>query len=138
MLSLIIDQVDIVGTYFKSLLTNNDLFIFMKLLPGIKTFKFIKGDLVTRLLQNIYGLRQSGRPQNERVVTFFTSLGLKILNADPSILISQQGEDIVIINVYIDNFLLTSKHRILLDQIKSELKWDYNIKDLGEIKMIIG
>lgn len=72
------------------------------------------------------------------MVAFFTSLGFRVLNIDPSIFISQQREDITIVSVYVDNYLLISKHRKSLDWVKGELKREYNVKDLGEIKTIIG
>lgn len=56
-LSLIVDQVDIIETYFKSLLIDNKVPIFMKLLLIIESFKFIKLELVACLVQSIYGLK---------------------------------------------------------------------------------
>ena len=44
----------------------------------------------------------------------------------------------IMVSVYINNFLLASKYRKPFDQIKSKLKKKYNVKDLEEIKMIIG
>lgn len=52
-----IKQVDIVKAYFKSFLTNKDLFIFIKQPLWIETFRFIKVKLVSQLLRNIYKLR---------------------------------------------------------------------------------
>lgn len=49
-LDLIIDQIDIVGAYLESLLTNNDLSIFMKLVLEIELFRSIREGLVACLL----------------------------------------------------------------------------------------
>lgn len=89
-LSLILNQVNIIMAYFKSLLIDNDLLIFMKLLSRIELFKFIKAGLMVCLPQNIYGLRQSGKLWNQKVITFFTNLGFGAINADLSILIWQK------------------------------------------------
>ena len=86
------------------------------------------------VLRSIYGLRQSGRLWNQKVVAFFTSLGFRARNADPSILIKQQEEDITMVSVYVDDFLLASKHRKSLDWIKEELRREYNVKDLGGVR----
>lgn len=105
----------------------------------MKSFRSIRARLVARILQSIYGLRQSVRLWNQKIVTFFTSLGFKALNTDPSILIWQDEEEgMIMVSVYVDNFLLASKHRKPLDRIKRKLKKEYNVKDLGEMKMIIG
>lgn len=58
---MIVEQVDIVRAYLKSLLTNNDLHIFMKLVLRIEVFRSIRAVLVARLMKIIYELRQSGR-----------------------------------------------------------------------------
>lgn len=42
------------------------------------------------------------------------------------------------ISMYVDDFLLASKLRTSLDWIKENLKNEYNVKDLGEVKTIIG
>lgn len=94
------------------------------------------------MLRSIYGLKQSGRLWNQKVIAFFTSLGFIALNADPSILIHQEeggeNENITMVSVYVDDFLLAAKQQKDLDWIKAKLKEEYNVKDLGEVKYIIG
>lgn len=93
MLGLLVDQIDIVGAYLESLLGDNDLPIFMKLPPSFQSFRFIREGLVFRLPCSIYGLRQSGRLWNQKVVAFLKSIGFKPLNADASILIHRGKEE---------------------------------------------
>ena len=50
LLGLSVYQVDIVDAYLKSLLMDNDLSIFIKLLPGMKSLRAIRKELVPRLL----------------------------------------------------------------------------------------
>lgn len=139
MLGLIVDQVDIVVAYLKTLLTDTNLPIFMKLPPGMESFRSIRPGLVARLLQSIYGLKQSGRLCNQKVVAFFTSLGFRAINADPSILIRHEDKDrVTMVSVYVDNFMLAAKHQKSLDWVKERLKKEYNIKDQGKAKTIIG
>lgn len=42
------------------------------------------------------------------------------------------------VNVYVDKFLLAAKYQTSLDWINERLKKEYNVKDLGEAKTIIG
>lgn len=137
---LIIKQIDIVGAYLESLLSDNDLSIFMKLPPGFESFRSVQAGLVCRLLRSIYGLRQSGRLWNQKVVSFLKNLGFYALNADASILIhhGEKEDDITMISVYVDDFLLASKYRHSMDWMKSKLKNEYNVKEMGEVKTIIG
>lgn len=140
LLGLIIEQINIVGAYLESLLSDNNLPIFMKLLPGIEAFRSIRSGLVCRLLRSIYGLRQLGQLLNQKVISFLKGLGFEVFNADVSILIHHRyvKDDITMISVYVDDFLLALKHRASLNRFKQSLKNEYNVKDLGEVKTIIG
>lgn len=71
---------------------------------------------------------------------FLKSLGFYMLNANVSILIYyRKKEDVItMVNVYLDNFLLVSKYKLSMDWIKNKLKNDYNVKEMQEVKTIIG
>ena len=138
MLNLFIHQVDIVGAYLKSPLGDNELPIFMKLLPGIHDLRQIREGLLCRLLRSLYGLKQSGRLWNQNVIAFYKRIGFRQLNEDPSILICCSEGEISIVSVYVDNFLLASSTMKTLNALKQSLAREYDTKDLGEVKTIIG
>ena len=138
-LNLIIHQVDIVGAYLESNLSNNKFPIFMKLPPGMHQLRQVRERLFCRLLRSLYDLKQSGRLWNQNVITFFTSIGFRQLKRNPSILIRQSATgEISIVSVYIDDFLLASNTIKNLDELKAALSNAYDVKDLGEVKTIIG
>ena len=138
-LNLIIHQVDIVGAYLESDLSDNELSIFMKLPPGMHQLRQVREGLFYRLLRSLYDLKQSGRLWNQNVITFFTSIGFRQLNGDPSILIRQFATgEISIVSVYVDDFLLASNTIKNLDELKVALSNAYDVKDLGKVKTIIG
>ena len=60
LLGFLIEQMDIVGAYLESLMGDNKLPIFMKLLPGMKDFRSVRAGFLFRLLRSIYDLKQSG------------------------------------------------------------------------------
>ena len=100
---------DIVETYLESLIGNNELPIFIKLLPKMKDFWSVKADFLFRYLRSIYGLKQSGWLWNQKVIAFFRTLGFTPLNTNPSILIiGKAGGEILMISIYVDDFLLAS------------------------------
>lgn len=85
-----------------------------------------------------YGNQKGCR--TKRLCFFQGVLSSTELNVDLNILIyhgKKQG-NITIISVYVDNFLLVSKYRVLIDQIKQKLKIEYNVKNFGDMKIIIG
>lgn len=43
----------------------------------------------------------------------------------------------MIVNIYIDNFLLAANSMQALDNLKKNLSKEYNIKNLGKVKIII-
>lgn len=138
MLNLFIHQVDIVGAYLESLLSNNELSIFMKLPPGMHDLRQIRKRLLCRLLRSLYGLKQSGRLWNQNVIAFYKRIGFKQLNGDPRILIRCLKGEISIVSVYVDDFLLASNTISTLNALKQSLAGEYDTKDLGEVKTIIG
>lgn len=56
-LNLFIHQVDIVDAYLERHLSNNDLPIFMSLLPSIRQLKQIRKRLLCKLVMSLYGLK---------------------------------------------------------------------------------
>ena len=138
LLGFLVEQMDIVRAYLKSLIGDDKLLIFIKVSSGMRDLRSVKVGLVCRLLRSIYGLKQSGRLWNQKVIRFLQTLGFKPLNADPSILISKRDGAILMITVYVDNFVLASNNLEVLQWIKSGISNEYNVKDLGEVRTIIG
>lgn len=72
------------------------------------------------------------------MIAFYKSIGFTQLNGDPSILIRRSEEETSIVSVYVDDFLLASNTMTILDALKASLAKEYDTKDLGEMKTIIG
>lgn len=139
-LNLFIHQVDIVGAYLESLLNDNEFPIFIKLPPGMHELRQIQEGLLCRLMRSLYGLKQSGRLWNQNVIAFYKSIGFIQLNGDPSILTrkSADGTEFSIVSVYVVDFLLASNTMGTLESLKQLLAKEYNMKDMGKVKTIIG
>lgn len=73
-------------------------------------------------------------------MSFFKGLGFCSFNVDANILIyyGRKKGDIIMINLYVDNFLLVTKNNSLMEWINQCVKDEYNVKDLGKVKIIIG
>lgn len=89
------------------------------------------------MLRSLYGLKQLKRLWNKNVISFYKSIGFKQLNGNLSILIRQTKEEISVVSMYIDNFLLVSNTIDTLQMLKDMLGKEYKIKDLGKVKTII-
>lgn len=73
-------------------------------------------------------------------MSFFKGLSFCSFNADANILIyyGKKEGDIIMISLYVDNFLLVTKNNSLIEWINQCVKDEYNVKDLGKVKIIIG
>lgn len=56
----------------------------------------------------------------------------------PCILIFKRGGELIVVGVYVDDLLLGSKSGDALEWLKDQLIKEFNMKDLGEAKTIIG
>ena len=110
----------------------------MKLPPGMYELRQIREGLLCRLLSSLYSLKQLGRLWNQNVIAFYKTIGFKQLNADASILIWQIKNEVSIVSVYVNDFLLASNIMTTLEALKGLLRKEYKMKDLREIKTIIG
>ena len=60
------------------------------------------------------------------------------INIDPCILIYRQGNMLILVEVYLDDLVFAFQSQSKLKWLKSQLMNEFNIKDLGKAKMIIG
>lgn len=91
---------------------------------------------VLRVLKGLYGLKQSGRGWNKKITNYLTSIGFKALSGDNCVFINHTTH--VIISLYVDDFLIFSKSMTAIKKLKSLLIKEYNMKDLGPAKFILG
>jgi len=75
-------------------------------------------DKVCKLNKALYGLRQAGRQWNAKLHEAIINLGLKATNADPCVYIDQQGNELTILLVYVDDILLASRIEGELSRLK--------------------
>lgn len=114
------------------------MLIFMKLLPQMRNLWYIRASLVFWLFKSIYGLKQSKQLKNQKVINFFKILKFTLLNTNLNIFIlGKFKEKIIIISIYIDDFLLVSNSLKALTWSKNTFSNKYNIKDFKKVKIII-
>jgi len=95
-------------------------------------------DKVCKLNKALYGLWQTGRQWNAKLHEAIINLGLKAANADPCVYIDQQGNELTILLVYVDDILLASTNRGRVKQIKEKLVRRFALRDLGQAKFCLG
>lgn len=94
---------------------------------------------VCKLNRAVYGLKQSSRAWNHRVDKVLLKLGYKKSVYEPC-LYTKRGENnlMTIIALYVDDFLIYSNDAKGAELLKNQLKSEFQIKDLGEVKQFLG
>ena len=105
MLEMILIQIDIVGSYLESALSQNKQLIYMR----IPQEYIVREGLVCKILKSLYGLKQAGRLWNKMITKFFQEIGFTPTNADSYILTIKREEELIIVGMYVNNFAFKSR-----------------------------
>jgi len=82
------------------------------------------------MLKRVYRLKQAQRLAG--IVTLHR-LNFTRCNCDPCLYVRKEKSDFVIIAFYVDDRVLTSSSSDLLSKVKTYLKENYKMNDLGEL-----
>ncbi|MEM1283231.1 MAG: reverse transcriptase domain-containing protein, partial [Chlamydiota bacterium] len=97
---------------------------------------FAAGNKVWKLKKSLYGLKQAPRCWNHRLHDFLITLGFTRNCAQPCMY--HHHKDQVHLGVYVDDMILIAKTTESLSIYKDLIKNEFEIKDLGYPKTILG
>ena len=125
------EQVDVNNAFTESDLREK---IYMQAPNGLH----IKFNKVLLLLKSLYDLKQSAREWNQKCDKALTKLGFKRTAADPCVYYREA--DGAIVGVYINNLLILAPRgkQSVIDNVKTELRFIFKIKELDKVKRILG
>ena len=86
---------------------------------------------VLRLLKALYGLKQSSRMWNLYIDKALEEFGLRRLTADFSVYACFDGENQVLLGIFVDDMFLIGKLLARIGSVKSFLHSRFRMKDLG-------
>lgn len=95
-------------------------------------------DVVCLLKGSLYGLKQAGLQWNTEVNNVLTRLGLKRSNSDSCIYFAGNSDRLLLVSVYVDDFLITSQDLKWIKYIKDQLSTYFDVKDLGKARYCLG
>ena len=95
-------------------------------------------ELVCKLNKSIYGLKQSSRCWFNTIDEFLENSGYTKSSSDPCIYIKREGEDIMLIALYVDDLIPASNSKSMLLREKAALRQRFEMKDLGEVHYCLG
>jgi len=91
-----------------------------------------------RLRRALYGLKQAPRAWFSELRAALQQLGFQQSAADPALFSSMQGENSVIVLVYVDDLLLAASSMQALGAAKQSILQRFEGRDLGEAKCFLG
>ena len=97
-----------------------------------------KENLVCKLKKSLYGLKQSPRQWYKRFDTFMLSQGFKRSNYDSCVYLKITTHSAIYLLLYVDDMLIASKDKAEIENLKRQLSREFEMKDLGDAKKILG
>ena len=129
-LKLKLQQMDVKGAYLNGILQE---VLYMNQPEG-----FDDGtDRICRLIKTLYGLKQAGREWNKQLDKKLREHGYTRLRSDPCVYVRWEGDEVGIITVWVDDLLLFASSDEMMEHMKSAIKLEWEVTDLGEPKKIV-
>jgi len=98
-----------------------------------------KKNMVCKLKKLLYGLKQSPRQWYKRFDSFIRGKRYTHNHYDLCVYYNRlpRGEYIYQL-LYVNDMLIASKSRSIIDKLKKDLSSEFEMKDLGETKKVLG
>jgi hypothetical protein len=124
---------DVVTAY---LYDNLDTDIYMRIPAGLVEFhNFQRQSECLKLERALYGLKQASRMWYERLKYILIDQGFKNYEVCPCIFIKRTDKELVIVAVYVDDLNIVGTANAI-SEIVSQLKGEFEMKDLGETSFL--
>ena len=101
---MMIHQMDVITAFLNGSLEEE---IYMEQPPGY--ISEVKKDLICKLKRLIYGLKQPSRHWNSVFKEHVKSIDFKQCAADPCIFVREEGADLSIVAVYVNDLIIIRK-----------------------------
>lgn len=132
--NLIVHQMDVITAFLNGQLDED---IYMEKPESFDDIFGTSNDKVLHLKKSLYGLKQSGRQWYRKLDEALQKLGLKPIQSDPCIYFKKEKKETTIIGIYVDDLIIAS-NASSMDNLKSMLKREFEMKDLGPINYCLG
>ncbi|GJR98119.1 putative ribonuclease H-like domain-containing protein [Tanacetum coccineum] len=95
-------------------------------------------DKVYRLKKALYGLKQAPRAWYDELSNFLLSKGFSKGSIDPTLFINKHGEDILLVQIYVDDIIFGSTNPKLSKRFEKLMHSKFDMSMMGELKFFLG
>ncbi|GJV60117.1 retrovirus-related pol polyprotein from transposon TNT 1-94 [Tanacetum coccineum] len=95
-------------------------------------------DKVYRLKKALYGLKQAPRAWYDELSKFLVSKGFSKGSIDPTMFITKHGEDILLVQLYVDDIIFGSTNLKLSKRFEKLMHSKFEMFMMGELKFFLG
>jgi hypothetical protein len=89
------------------------------------------------LEKELYGLKQASRAWYSRIDSYLLQMGFEKSEADPNLYYIIQGEDTLILILYVDDLFIIGGEYLIVD-CKWGLSSEFEMKDIGLMHYFLG
>ena len=95
-------------------------------------------DHVYKLDKALYGLKQAPRAWYERLSKYLTGNDFKRGNIDKTLFIKHSGQDLLVVQIYVDDILFGTTKETLAKEFSSLMCWEFEMSLMGELNYFLG
>ncbi|GJV74704.1 retrovirus-related pol polyprotein from transposon TNT 1-94 [Tanacetum coccineum] len=95
-------------------------------------------DKVYHLKKALYGLKQAPRAWYDELSNFLVSKGFSKGSIDPTLFITKKGEDILIVQIYVDDIIFGSMNPKLSKKFERLMHNKFEMSIMGDLKFFLG
>ncbi|KAJ0444834.1 putative RNA-directed DNA polymerase [Helianthus annuus] len=110
--------------------------VYMEAPPGFTTD--FKTREVCRLKKTLYGLKQSPRAWFGRFTLAMKRYGFQQSNSDHTLFLKRRGKLVTCLIIYVDDMIITGNDKEEMENLKTNLFTEFEMKDLGRLKYFLG
>ena len=93
---------------------------------------------VYKLKKALYGLKQAPRAWYSRIDTYFLKKGFNRSENEHTLYIKSNGNDIIIVCLYVDDLIYTSSSDLLVEEFRQAMMTEFEMTDLGLLHYFLG
>jgi hypothetical protein len=126
-------QMDVKSAFLNGFLEEE---VYVKQPPGFECAEF--PHKVYRLTKALYGLKQAPRAWYGRLRGFLFSKGFEMGKVDKTLFLLRQGDDILIVQVYVDDIVFGRSSNSLVVKFAEDMSKEFKMSMMGELQFFLG